>query len=80
MSKIPTAKEFFELKASEISSRNKDLGQFIYDSDLQDFMVEFAKLHVKAALEEAKNNLRDGYVTDEHEEIILNCYNDSNIK
>ena len=48
--------------------------------DIKKAMIEFAKLHVEAALEEAKNLLKDGYVTPQDEQDILNAYPLTNIK
>ena len=42
--------------------------------------IEFAKLHVEASLKEAKNLLKDGYVTPQDEQDILNAYPLTNIK
>ena len=65
MSKIPTAKDFW------------DDNTF---NDHEEALIEFAKLHVEAALEEAKNLLKDGYVTPQDEQDILNAYPLTNIK
>ena len=65
MSKIPTAEEFW------------DDNTF---NDHEEALIEFAKLHVEAALEEAKNLLKDGYVTPQDEQDILNAYPLTNIK
>ena len=43
-------------------------------------MKEFAKYHVEQALQKAVDNMRDGCVTDQDEEEILNCYPLTNIK
>jgi hypothetical protein len=43
-------------------------------------MKKFAKYHVEQALKEAVDNMRDGYVTEQDEEDILNCYPLTNIK
>ena len=72
MSKIPTAeeicnKQFFGFKG--------ELWVGVHKA-----MIEFAKLHVEAALEEAKNLLKDGYVTPQDEQDILNAYPLTNIK
>ena len=48
--------------------------------DALEAMIEFAKLHVEAALKEAKNLLKDGYVTPQDEQDILNAYPLTNIK
>lgn len=37
-------------------------------------MQDFAKQHVEAALKVAVSKLKDGYVTDQDEEDIMNCY------
>ena len=72
MSKIPTIKEFLEGRPWK---DGMNLQERIYES-----MIEFAKLHVEAALEEAKNSLKDGYVTPQDEQDILNAYPLTNIK
>ena len=72
MSKIPTVEEF--LKGRPWKS-GTNLQERIHES-----MIEFAKLHVEAALEEAKNLLKDGYVTPQDEQDILNAYPLTNIK
>lgn len=52
-----------------------------YTSDeIRQLMVEFAKYHVEQALKEAVNNMKDGYVTDQDEEDVLNCYPPEKIK
>ena len=67
---IPTALEFF-------------IKQKTYTS-IEQFMIEFAKLHVKAALEEAlseSETYMDGScVFNEFEKSILNAYSLTNIK
>ena len=67
MNKIPTAKDYLKrmLKLGMPSS---------------EIMIGFAKRHVEAALEEAKNSLKDGYVTPQDEQDILNAYPLTNIK
>lgn len=58
--KTPTAKEFY---------LEQDLGY------IESYMIEFAKMHVKAALEAA-----DKEVPLHYSEGVLNCYPNSNIK
>ena len=80
MSKIPTVKEFC----------NENLGFEEYGTDVPYFMIEFAKLHVEAALKEASKSkslcvayTNDGldYKTMElSEESVLNAYPLENIK
>lgn len=60
----PTAEEFHELKRHEFV-------QGISNLNLYGVMIEFAKLHVKKALQEASKV---------HEDLILSCYPESNIK
>ena len=72
MSKIPTVKEFLKGRSWK---NGMNLQERIHES-----MIEFAKLHVEAALEEAKNLLKDGYVTPQDEQDILNAYPLTNIK
>ena len=72
MSEIPTIKEFLKGRPWK---DGMNLQERIYES-----MIEFAKLHVEAALEEAKNSLKDGYVTPQDEQDILNAYPLTNIK
>ena len=67
MSKIPTAEEFFDDAPNN--------GKY-----WENKLIEFAKLHVEAALKEAKNLLKDGYVTPQDEQDILNAYPLTNIK
>ncbi len=72
MNKIPTAeeicnKQFFGFKG--------ELWVGVHKA-----MIEFAKLHVEVALKEAKNSLKDGYVTPQDEQDILNAYPLTNIK
>lgn len=68
MEKIPTALELFQI------------GEF---TKIQDAMVEFAKLHVEAALKEAskKSKNKEGQIIDHIlTNSILNSYSLDNIK
>jgi hypothetical protein len=58
--KLPTAKEFLRENAP---------------CSIEGFMIEFARMHVKAALEEA-----DGEVPLPYSEGVLNCYPPERIK
>ena len=58
--KLPTAKEFLKENAP---------------CSIEGFMIEFARMHVKAALDEA-----DGEVPLPYSEGVLNCYPPTNIK
>lgn len=73
MNKIPTAEEFLLIKTGAISR------------SITDTMIEFAKLHVKAALEAANESAyaEEGYIGynwSVNEESILNSYPYENIK
>jgi len=77
MKKIPTAKEFLDSKPG------------VFSDPTADWMIEFAKLHVEAALKEAAYNLDSEYCyaysseRNKHDELydsILNSYPLSNIK
>jgi len=77
MKKIPTAKEFIE---NYIEENNHDS-----NIDVEDALIEFAKLHVGAALEEASKKAH--IQIDEHDlscsvdkSSILNAYPPSNIE
>jgi len=77
MNKIPIAKEFC----------NEKLGFEEYGTDVPYFMIEFAKLHLEAAIEAVINQATtieindDGYnVVGIDDESILNAYPLKNIK
>ena len=79
--KVPTAKKFLE----EYPVSGYDEGDYC-KSDVEDFMMKFAKLHVKAALKEALGSIPClGSSTDipsyeEVEDAVLNCYSLDKIK
>ena len=64
--KLPTAEEFLDLQHQTVPSAEFDIRQV---------MIEFARLHTKAALEEA-----DGEVPLYCSEGVLNCYPPERIK
>ena len=76
MSKIPTAEE--------LSKKYTRLRSAVALKDLSDFAIEFAKLHVEAALEEANRKVIVTYYYDEgirvNKDSILNAYPLTNIK
>ena len=79
MEKIPTAEEYW-LKTSEVSDISKGL---IKPSSCTKFMIEFAKMHVEAALKAASEraDLTDnGSFPYVDKASILNSYSLSNIK
>jgi hypothetical protein len=73
MEKIPTAEEFLDLQHKNVPS---------IEFDIREVMIEFAKLHVEAALEEAANEYYPR--TKENFELVadrfLNAYPLTNIK
>ena len=81
MSKIPTAEEFF----NNFCNKRTRVGQ-LNDTERLEVMIEFAKLHVEAALKQAaeKAYFRDfnDYIcrSDENRQSILKSYSVSNIK
>ena len=86
---IPTAEEIL-IKEEILLKTIEESGNFPLNltrdthigtaKDIKKAMIEFAKLHVEAALKEAKNLLKDGYVTPQDEQDILNAYPLTNIK
>ena len=82
MKKIPTAREFF----NEFCNKRTNTGA-LNDTERLDIMIDFAKLHVGAALEQVRYNVEINDF-DEHgqyspcvdEPSILNAYPLDNIK
>jgi|Laugresu1bdmlbsd_1035121.scaffolds.fasta_scaffold04663_3 hypothetical protein len=81
MAQIPTAKSFYQ---NYIEENNHDS-----HVDIEEMLIEFAKLHVEQALKEAseKGEIGDGdFISDGHyekfidKESILNSYPLTNIK
>ena len=73
MSKIPTAEEFLDANTSGIIDEIK----------CKELMIEFAKLHVEAALEEASEEaekLMSHSWEKEYQQSIINSYPLTNIK
>ena len=74
MSKIPTAEEFLDANTSGIIDEIK----------CKELMIEFAKIHVEAALKEANRKVIVTYYYDEgirvNKDSILNAYPLENIK
>lgn len=52
MSKIPTAKQFFNSKADKLESDRNDIPEWMIDES-----INFAKLHVTAALKAAEEKV-----------------------
>jgi len=91
MKQLPTAEQFLRFK-SDISE-DKTSVEYLTDCEVEEIMIEFAKIHVQAALEAASNNASVEF--DEWEDnsgdfqvdflgidssSILNAYPESNIK
>jgi hypothetical protein len=89
-----TAEEFLRYKSN--INEDKNCVEYLKDSEVEDIMIEFAKLHVEAALKEASEKVEVDYnlskdynktlLVDENIEIyvinssILNAYPLENIK
>lgn len=75
--KLPTAEEFIKDKLSEIHDENifEDLLKRMFKVDVTECMKEFAKIHIKAALESASENVGLSY-----KQSILNAYPENLIK
>ena len=84
MSKIPTAKEFLHQSKSLHDMWDNTRGKGEWDEKaIINSHIEFAKLHVEAALEEAKKKSEDLMShswEEEYEQEILNVYPLTNIK
>jgi hypothetical protein len=82
MEKIPTAEELLDNKFPEFE--HLDNGNIWVN--IENIMIEFAKLHVKAALKEALDSIpclgssSDIATYEEVEEAVLNSYSLENIK
>lgn len=84
MNKIPTAEEFIE-KYLDVDSdfmesirlQMSKMSGFNFDN-IPDLMIEYAKLHVKAALEAAqqvyRENTNDVFLDEETKQLIINAY------
>ena len=71
MEKILTAKEFIQ---NYIEENNHDS-----NIDVEDALIEFAKMHVEAALKEAEKSIKIG-LSQKAKDLILNSYPLTNIK
>lgn len=80
MSKIPTAEEFFK-KYSDYTSLSEGHYDYLIEEDsFKESMIEFAKLHVEAALKEAKERCDDSTNSEGLGEYIEKAYPLENIK
>jgi hypothetical protein len=53
MNKMPTAEEFFKLYSDNTSLSEGHYDYLVDETSFKEAMIEFAKLHVEAALKEA---------------------------
>lgn len=77
---IPTSEEFIREKYKILSQTNNEFSEEIDEDSLKaatEWQIEFAKLHVEAALKDAANS---GYWSKSMEQAILNSYPLTNIK
>jgi hypothetical protein len=56
MKQVSTAEQFLRFKSN--ISEDKTSVEYLTDCEVEEIMIEFAKLHVKAALEAANKNAR----------------------
>lgn len=82
MSKIPTAKEFLKNKWNYAVENNLTIP---YDNKEEERLIEFAKLHVEAAIETCIEEAPSGSSTDtvSYEDVVKalkDCYPLTNIK
>jgi hypothetical protein len=86
MNKIPTAEEFLQTHPQISHYYDDKTNRMVcFDDDVKTAMIEFAKLHVEAALKKASENAlvsadEGGYTGFVDEESILNSYPLENIK
>ena len=75
MSKIPTAEEFLDNSDFPVDKTE------VWDLDIHDIMIKFAKLHVQAALKEAEIAGQNNWGNSKQmKDAILNSYLLENIK
>jgi hypothetical protein len=84
MSNIPTAEEFLN-NQKHTCDLNGNLKDGLFTNDVINFMKEFAKLHVKAAIKECIESAPSGSSTDtvSYEDVVnalTDCYPLTNIK
>lgn len=82
--KIPTAEDFLDNYEDEYFA-GAVFGEFAYKKEqVVKAMIEFAKLHVKAALEEASNNVKvdfsEDFLIGVNKTSILSAYPLNNMK
>ena len=80
MSKIPTAEEFLKSKDYNLGG-NEELADGLLTNNVIEDMIEFAKLHVEAALKEAEIEGQTNWGNSQKmKDAILNAYPLTNIK
>jgi hypothetical protein len=79
MEKVPTAEEFLAMHPKISHYYSEEVEKMVcYSDEVQQAMIEFAKLHVKAALEVAAE-FADGDDIEENRDQILGAYSLSKI-
>jgi hypothetical protein len=81
---IPTAedimKKYETKKEGVIVDPWGSMGEMFNDNDVEAMMIEFAKIHVEAALKEGSENAEANYNAEVNKSSILNAYPLENIK
>ena len=75
-----TAKDFLNEKYYHIELDLNKTDSYINLEDIHNAMIEFAKLHVEAALKEAEKIAIEFDCEGNYDNSILNCYSLENIK
>lgn len=73
-----TAEDFLRYKSN--INEDKNCVEYLKDSEVEDIMIEFAKLHVEEALKQAEKIAIDFDCEGNYDNSILNCYLPKNIK
>lgn len=80
MSKIPTAEEFFK-KYSELYVFEEGDPQYLIDKeDFEKVMIEFAQIHVEAAIKAVTNNAEIDEFREDEETLLLEINLESALK
>ena len=80
MSKIPTAEEFLKSKDYNLGG-NEELADGLLTNNVIEDMIEFAKLHVEAAIKQAEIEGQTNWGNSKKmKDAILNAYPLTNIK
>jgi hypothetical protein len=82
MKQVSTAEQFLRFKSNISEDKTSvEYLEYLTDCEVEEIMIEFAKLHVKAALEAASENAMGVHCTDYIDpDSITEAYPESNIK